>query len=547
MKRGKRIYSRAAVIMANLGVRAPAALDMLSCFYSHLTTSWLFQANTPCPDHFMAATYDRSMILEILGPDALTNVLKAEQHFGERIQLEEAINWIFNGCPDYKEPAVVDNSKALVKSEPSGPLGWEDKEKPPSYSGLKDASQDWGALDSIPAVDPETAKRDTQAQWAGFVPRPLKEDDGSDSASSKDRAGHNTPTEGTEGSASRPVDLSAFSSDASGHVNDEDAELQKALALSMQDTGARGSSRGAYDVGSRASKIQQEDEDMQAAMRASIVEHMSKASSVHGKNVEETDPLLKQIRSDLSHPLALKTPTIFTSFIPAVLQILYHNVPFRSVVLALEFPWIRPPTYEGFSTDSPSPDDMTRALLPAGTDLSVIKMASLQRIFAYMRASRRSKSAIHDFLDAHRDQVDGFVEQGQKGSPVLTIRILFQSIVEAYDTCVRLQMEQQQQAGEFTDASTNEAKVEQYRRVMSARGVDGPRALKESIEAGEAVDGRESAWISVLEAQAYPTDRWDSYSVIEAYMHNDKVRQARLLMCSVIRHANASASSIKHI
>ena len=342
--------------------------------------------------------YDREYLLkELCIP--VEAVDKAEHHFGAKIANDTALDWIFNDFPGYDPSGsncTTITSNALVLPH-SATTDWgldhaptvEQQEHPPWASNALNALGQEFKPGEVARKQWEHFEVDNRGRVEDMV-------DNTDAELDRGRAGRPSPVEvlQTGGGREDPVDLTS-SQELSRPplVLDEDDELQKALALSMQD-----------QVGRHAPSATRlpilganEDEDMAQAMSLSIAELERQGSLTLDSETE--DPKYR-IRAHPDVPVTIQAPSAFLSHIPALLQTLYYNSSFRSTLLSIAFPYSLEPSYENYATEDPA--FPTRALLPEGTEECVIKMASLQRLFLFLQKTRRASASLADFVHSFK-------------------------------------------------------------------------------------------------------------------------------------------------
>ena len=344
--------------------------------------------------------YNRSYLVDELGLSA-EDVDKAEQHFGPGIANDRAIDWIFSGFPGYNPKATtggIDSSNALVATQPQ--TTGREPDPPTSGSDYRQEQHPAWASNALNALGQEYKPGEVaKKQWENYVYEPRREEDTVDTDQEerdRGRAGRPSPVEQMQqgGARNNPVDLTGSQeAGALPLLGEEDDELQKALALSMQDQ------RGFHSATVAASALgANEDDDMAQAMNLSIAE-LERQGSVMLES--ETDDPKDRIRPHPDVPVILPAPSAFLSYIPALLQALYCNTTFRSTVLSIDFPYLRDPTYENYATDAPNV--FTRSLFPpSDKEEGIIKMATLQRLFVFLQKTKRAKGSLADFMDAFR-------------------------------------------------------------------------------------------------------------------------------------------------
>lgn len=357
-------------------------------------------------------------------------VLKAQRHFGDKLQVETAVDWILNGCPDYNPDRVanvasVDNSaRAVVPYKPAAAntsSRWSPELATPN-EGQK-SNPEWEAVSSLAALQAETLR---QQQWAGHdAEAALREvaargaaedamDESIDGLSNK--AGRCSPVDhAAVNSANNPIDLTA-GDNVSGMkglldaaASSEEDEIQRAIRLSLEDHAPpfqptpliqNAATATSMSRGPSRSRQLQEDADMAAAMSASMAELETQGANSVASLVLEDSHSASRMRTSADVPVMIVPPSGYLAFIGPVLASFFYNIPFRNAVLALEIEWRDSFSYNEYAGEIPELDAFTRDLATGSGNVATLRLAALQRLFVFLLHTRRAKIGIGDIMDA---------------------------------------------------------------------------------------------------------------------------------------------------
>lgn len=389
----------------------------------------------------------RDVLLD-MGMD-LGDVNKAIKHFGPGIQAEQAVDWILEGCQGYVEyapplsqvphpstqvvPYVGPQANPSSSSTAAGQshlqphhyqqayqndnTGWynafretelTETDIASSMLALKDPNNNAGRnntgtnryrSDSIitqPATDVWELPASDIGRPYSQLPPPIEDVHSSNIPTIG--LSNTDDTKGISAPRASPVDTSSFAnnkdSGSQTPQEDGDADLRRAIELSLEES--KQQTAGSADMSRAASKsrLQQEEDDMAAAMSQSILYADQQASAT---SIKEQDPMDTRLRSGSDTPVIIVSPSSFLAYLPPMMHTFYYNPIFRKVVLELEFDFIQDATFEKYASDSPV---LTRSLLPEGTPDCNIKLAALQRLFIFLAQSSRAKTGLVDIMDA---------------------------------------------------------------------------------------------------------------------------------------------------
>lgn len=365
--------------------------------------------------------YSRSAILDIGLP--AEDIDKAERHFGSSITTEKATDWILNGLPGYDpssssaniNTAVVpyagggssgngwETLQPLMGQDPSTKSAWEDDENATTFS----------AAQGLAAVRGAGSRSGADLNENDYPNHLKKVSDDSQwwSDNDKGRTGRtNTPADGPKEEPCEPIDLTQDvpmqETSIPPLVSEEDEQLRKAIELSKGDQGAQSQA-----MSRRPSSRQQqrEDDEMAQALSMSIMDMNASGMSAHSLQLDaDAETALSEVRQDPDRPMALVTPpSAFLSYLPNLVHCFYYNAAFRQNLYLIRF--FEPSDDALFANYARGKAVSTRKLLAERwhTDdipLVVIQLATLQRLFAFMANSRRTRTSLADFMDAFNIQ-----------------------------------------------------------------------------------------------------------------------------------------------
>ena len=355
--------------------------------------------------------------------------------------------------------AVVPYNASGPPDLPAPPPGWETHERRPDHSGWEAANSLTSMRNEDGSSSRYTSYRHDSSNMHEDVARAAQHDKQTQeqqqhhpSSHDEDRgiAGRNvTPVGGMDGagagtgtrtgpgtaagsSSGNPINLTSAHDSPMPPLEDaDDPELAKALALSLADTHPQQSQSQSYRHGNTLSvdtdrsgmpplvanggtaghsaamsrqtsrTQQQEDDDMAKALNMSMADMQASATLSAAGGEEES--IEKRIRPNLETPMALVTPSsLFLSYVPAVIHTFFYNLPFRNALLALDFGYdSKPASFDRFETEKPAV--LTRALLSSTSTPpldAAVKLAALQRLFAFMLGSRKAHVALTDVIHA---------------------------------------------------------------------------------------------------------------------------------------------------
>jgi hypothetical protein len=363
----------------------------------------------------------RSALVEMgLPEDAID---KAEKHFGSKLETTSAVTWIFDGMPDYVEAQntqVVPYAGPQVNNEPlqqPNNAGWvkayEEHATANAMLGLKDTPGNNSTDNSKRYRSDSTITQPANDLWQmdpADMDRPYSKlppavedvhvptivtDLGGDTDMSRTSAPRNSPVD-------MPSTNAQDNGDASGGKpvhgpqpeEDVDADLKRAIELSLQESSAQGGASADMSRAGSRSRQQQEEDELTAALSQSIVLANQRATA---STSLEQDPLLTQIRANPDIPVIISSPSSFLSYLPSVLQSFYFNPIFRKVVLEIDGNFSQSPSYSKYYGQNPV---LTRSIVAPDTPDHLIKLLALQRLFVYLKHSQRSKTDLIDIMDA---------------------------------------------------------------------------------------------------------------------------------------------------
>lgn len=473
---------------------------------------------------------------------SLSDIEKAERHFGSGISNEAACNWIFDGCPDYKE--APDGSRALVHVPQNSNTTNTSNERDAQRSGWDvdaDATKsttgtDWqnaGALASLQHGG-QQAFDAAQAQWAGFVPGPHNLPEAE--ADGKGRAGRPSPVEGTE---SNPIHLSGGNG---GTVADNDSmpplvslgaggdddEMEKAIKLSLEEQHTRTQSMSRTGSKTRAEK---EQEDMDKALSMSLADIGPEAPFATEHTMEIVDePGAIATRPSKDVPVALTAPP-FLSHLPSLVLSFFHNAPFRSAVLSLDFPYKAVPSYERYGKDASL---FTRRLLSEdGTSVSscTIQMAALQRLFVLLEQSDRACVGLEDVLDAFEIAWPQSPLRGPPQDHMLFVQhAITSAFLEHFNVLLDERINKEPgRAGELA------FERERLRNIVFYHGINIDNANRHDITAEdpppELFTDQTTAWLDSVELNSWYPDCNDTYTALNNRMGSPTVSRRAPRVC----------------
>lgn len=514
----------------------------------------------------------------------LAAVNKAVRHFGPGIQAEQAVTWIFEGCPGYVEYAApptpahsqevvpfvgpqsqpVQDSTSNMQPGQSQPYsqavqiddsGWHDafQEAAPftdndiasSMLALKDTSNSGnptlGSSKNITSSNNRYRSDSTITQPANDVWEMDPSDIGrpySQIPPTEDVRPANVPVidlSNPDGmqvpSAPRasPVDPSAQPSGLATPQEDGDADLRRAIELSLQEsTNNGGVSADMSRAASRTRAQQQEEDDFAAAMSQSILDADQQASTA---TVKDQNPLDTRIRSEADVPVVITSPSSFLAYLPPMMHTFYYNPIFRKVILELEFDYIQPPAFDNYSNDTPI---LTRSLLAQDTPDCSIKLAALQRLFIFLSQSRRARTGLTDIMDAFGIKVP---TAARDRNPLADMKALHESIGQAWLQYIQIWLEEQLKNGTIT---LNQAKQnsDDAKRILFSQGLALPEItealLEQDPEPAFFSEANPSLqWTPYAAIQSVPPELNDSYSALDEYFGHTEVSGEQLVESNI--------------
>lgn len=363
-----------------------------------------------------SSSYDRSQVLE-LGLD-VDDVAKAESHFGSSITVEKAIDWILNGCPGYNAHASSNNAVVPYTGSNNDNDNWQGLN--PFLNEVQPQPDMKSAWDDD-YVDPHSAaakglvgvREGGDLNAYGYAAHPKKEGDvfWDGNQNRQGTTGRtNTPVDGPGSSADHPIEIGGGQQETSmpplvGH-NQEDEDLQKALEMSKGDMGGQSQAMSRQPSDSAARQQQQEEDELAQALSMSVMDMGASGMSVQSAHGDaDAEAALLETRADFDRPIALITPpSAFLSYFPNLIHCFHANVPFRNSLFAIQFFESTDPAIL-FANYARGTAKSTRKILAERWQSqeipsAIILLAALQRLFAFVTLSKRSRTSLADFMDA---------------------------------------------------------------------------------------------------------------------------------------------------
>ena len=351
------------------------------------------------------------------------DVEKAKSHFGDNANVEQVAEWILSGCPGYDADKNATKDVFVAETPPNQSSGWwSDDDANKAKRSHADIAEWAAASNKVDEVRNAAFAREQWKTWDGSSTNTAPQSDNqvvkyAPDAVMTSRAGQPSPVDNTSGKTRETVidltgdtpaekpkpGLLALAEAATG-TNEED-DIQRAIRMSLEDQGNLATPYAASAQMSRAvsaTREEQESEQLAAALTASMADLEAATPAAGGMSTSVTAevPPATRIRMSADAPIVLAPPGGFLAYIGPVIYSLFCNIPFRNAVLGIDIEWLPTFTYEDYADEVPAPGDFTRDLVTNSGDSDTLRVAALQRLFAFMMLSKRANMGVVDLMDA---------------------------------------------------------------------------------------------------------------------------------------------------